>query len=230
MTVAPSRTFAASRTRTRNVGTRKQRARVLIVSGGKVTEVEYLNYVKSALRASGIDIRVDGDGRSPLHLAKKAEKLKAADLKEARNSGDSSNVFDSVWVVSDVDNFGADLVSAIAACKTSGIETAISNPCFELWLLLHQKNQSANITTRAIQSKAEIVGVTVADRSKSISLSKLSGKFEVASLAATRLRKMHADDRKRHPHDNPSTTVDLLVKYLIDTANASSRGKFDHEL
>jgi RloB-like protein len=43
--------------------------------------------------------------------------------------------YDQVWCVLDVDDF--DFGEALAAAHRNDINLAISNPCFELWLLLH---------------------------------------------------------------------------------------------
>lgn len=43
--------------------------------------------------------------------------------------------FDEVWCVVDVDEF--DVASAASEARRHQVRLAISNPCFELWLLLH---------------------------------------------------------------------------------------------
>jgi hypothetical protein len=42
---------------------------------------------------------------------------------------------DEVWCVVDVDEF--DISEALTAAAKKGVNLAISNPCFEYWLLLH---------------------------------------------------------------------------------------------
>lgn len=49
--------------------------------------------------------------------------------------------YDQVWCVLDVDDF--DFGEALAAARRSDINLAISNPCFELWLLLHHAGVTA---------------------------------------------------------------------------------------
>src|SRR5262249_27212226 len=51
---------------------------------------------------------------------------------------------DEVWCVYDVDSHPK-LADAFQQARDNGIELAISNPCFELWLLLHFREQTAHI-------------------------------------------------------------------------------------
>jgi hypothetical protein len=45
--------------------------------------------------------------------------------------------YDQVWCVLDVDDF--DFTKALLTAEREGINLAISNPCFEVWLLLHHR-------------------------------------------------------------------------------------------
>ena len=45
---------------------------------------------------------------------------------------------DELWLVVDTDDWGDEKLADIATkCQQKGYEMAVSNPCFELWLLLH---------------------------------------------------------------------------------------------
>lgn len=55
----------------------------------------------------------------------------AADLRD-RTQDD----FDEVWCVFDVDEY-KDVPSAVSEALRRDVRVALSNPCFELWLLLH---------------------------------------------------------------------------------------------
>jgi hypothetical protein len=65
----------------------------------------------------------------------KAERKTQADKGEA-------DAFDEVWVVFDIEgpqhpHRAQQARSAIKQAKDLGMDTAVSNPCFEFWLLLH---------------------------------------------------------------------------------------------
>jgi hypothetical protein len=63
---------------------------------------------------------------------------------------DNRDDFDEVWCVLDTDEF-QDITQAAALARRSGVRVAVSNPCFELWLLLHLTGYSAHISTRDVQ-------------------------------------------------------------------------------
>jgi hypothetical protein len=64
---------------------------------------------------------------------------------------DKQNSFDQVWCVFDVE-YGVDqqardgLDEAVDNARRSAIDTAVSNPCFEFWLLIHQESSSAPLS------------------------------------------------------------------------------------
>jgi hypothetical protein len=64
----------------------------------------------------------------------------AAKLRENDRGG-----FDEYWCVVDVDEF--DIAEAIAAAESTGISLAVSNPCFEVWLILHFADCTAGIAS-----------------------------------------------------------------------------------
>ncbi|MFH9573498.1 RloB family protein [Streptomyces sp. NPDC017454] len=53
--------------------------------------------------------------------------------------------YQQAWCVLDVDDFDH-LDEALRLAADEDVEVALSNPCFELWLLLHFRDHRANIT------------------------------------------------------------------------------------
>jgi hypothetical protein len=104
---------------------RDSRRTILIYCGAARTEPDYFNGLKSSLRTPAVTVKVRQEGVDPVRLVRIA-----AGYRDRR-----PGVFDQVWCVVDVDQF--DLPSAIAEARRLGIRLAVSNPCFELWLLLH---------------------------------------------------------------------------------------------
>lgn len=107
--------------------------RILVVSGGVVTEPAYFDGVKRSYRNAAIKIVVKKAGLSPTQLVSYAVVVRD----RMRDS------FDEVWCVCDVDEF--DLTEAVSLAEKSGIRVAVSNPCFELWLLLHFESCRASM-------------------------------------------------------------------------------------
>ncbi|MBM6980772.1 MAG: RloB domain-containing protein [Bifidobacterium thermophilum] len=61
-----------------------------------------------------------------------------SDLKESEEQDDQADHYRKVWVVADVDQY-EDIAAAERICLKNGIEFIISNPCFEVWLLDHER-------------------------------------------------------------------------------------------
>jgi hypothetical protein len=96
----------------------------------------YLQGLREHLRNPAVSVVVRGGACSPTRLVDYAKKQR--DL--------SKGSFDEVWCVFDVDQF-VDVAEAAVAARKAGIRVAISNPCFELWLLLHFTSQTAHVAT-----------------------------------------------------------------------------------
>jgi hypothetical protein len=94
------------------------------VCGGKRTEPDYLDALKRTFPSTAtVVVRKRGD--SPDHCIEYA-------IGQSRTE---EPAFDEVWCVLDVDQFDFD--EAMRRASKHGVELAVSNPCFELWLLLH---------------------------------------------------------------------------------------------
>lgn len=119
----------------RRVGTRKTHTRVLVICGGVETEPRYLRYVGDRLGASGVKIETVPDGRDLTSLVRMARDRREAERKQAAATNDARNTYDAVWVMADVDDYGAQVLGALQEAIRAGVEVALSNPCFELWLL-----------------------------------------------------------------------------------------------
>jgi hypothetical protein len=79
-----------------------------------------------------------------------AVELKDAAERKAKRSKDDNLRYDEVWCVFDIDEHPG-VSEAKQQARDNGIEVAISNPCFELWILLHFRDQRAHIDRAAVQ-------------------------------------------------------------------------------
>lgn len=191
--------------------TRRPRQRTLIVVGGLRTEVQYFEQVKASRRATGLQVRVIARGVSPSELVEIASREKARDARVARDSGDPRDVFDSVWVVVDVDEFDADIPNAQRAAKESAVRLAVSNPCFEIWLLWHFQDRAAWIHRRDLQRLVN--NLNICD-GKSIKARDLPEQTASAVERASRARALHVERGSAFPSDNPRSDLDLLLSSL----------------
>lgn len=206
----------------RRRGTRERRARVLVVLGGVRTEPQYFEYVKRELRVGGLDIELIAEGWTPLKLYEYAIELKAREKRAAKKNGDSDNVYDEVWVVSDVDEFVDELKQMKLTAEKDGISLAITNPCFEAWLSMHIDASGAKLDRHQAQSLAKNQGLVDPDKPKNIIVEKVRGRFDTAATHARRHAAGHQSAGTIFPHDVPASDVDLLVGGLRNHALRSN--------
>ena len=115
--------------------TRAIRKRFIIFCEGRNTEPDYFKTLAKSLLDPQILVETVGHVGSPMTIARKA-------LDEKRRINATRNKFeksDEVWAVFDRDTH-PHWDQAINLCEASGVHVGYSNPCFELWLILHQKD------------------------------------------------------------------------------------------
>jgi hypothetical protein len=101
-----------------------------------VTEPEYLRAYTAHHRNPRVQVVIDPGEGVPRTLVEKAKQRKHAAEAEARRQKDDNLAFDEVWCVHDIDDHPK-LDEARVMARDNGIELAVSNPSFELWLILH---------------------------------------------------------------------------------------------
>lgn len=136
---------------------RKAHTRLLIVCGAAGTEPQYVNSLNSYLCNRAVRVRVVKKGRSPSQVVTHGIKVATA----------INDSYDQLWCVVDVDNFD-DLAIAAQRAADSPIPTSlvVSNPCFELWPLLHFTDHRGHIESPAHAMK--LLGKHVAGYDKKI--------------------------------------------------------------
>ncbi|WP_089917342.1 RloB domain-containing protein [Lentzea albida] len=97
------------------------------------TEQAYLDGLKRLSRP--VTVRPVVKVGSPAQLVRYAARVRENDR----------GGFDEYWCVVDVDEF--DIHEAIAEAEAMGISLAVSNPCFEVWLILHFADCAAGISS-----------------------------------------------------------------------------------
>ncbi len=119
---------------------RQPKPRFLIVCEGIVTEPRYFKDVRHIER-SLIDLQIEPGGTPKTLVERAVERKREADG-NARKLKDDNQKYDEVWCVFDIDEHPL-IPEAKDQASANGIELAISNPCFELWALLHFQDQRA---------------------------------------------------------------------------------------
>lgn len=202
--------------RGRSTKKRSRGKRYLIVTNGKVTEKEYFERLVDLYGLRGrVVIDKGAAGRDPKTLVERAADLKAKEDKEARKERFDS--WESVWAVTDVDGFSMFAAQQLARQESVGL--AVSNPCFEVWLIDHMIVCPEFCSeTKACEKKAQELGVTCSrgKKSKSLEKSKAIG-FPITKERvdkALQNAQGHNSDRKRQVRLH---SVDQAGKYSVWT-------------
>jgi hypothetical protein len=93
--------------------------------------------------------------------------------------------------------------------EANGVHVAVSNPTFELWLILHFRDRTSFITnSEARHIRAECDQST----GKEVDGSLYMDKRKDAAKRAILLGQKHIGDATRFPNDNPSSGMHLLIR------------------
>ena len=185
-----------------------RRQSILVFTEGKKTEPVYLTHWHRTHRDRVIVI-VDEFHGAPLQLVETAAAQRSADLRaDKRGKGDA---YDQYWCVFDIDEHPY-VDRALQLAAASQISIAVSNPCIELWFLLHFQDQTADLHRRKVQAiSSDLLGCakvpTVA------ALIELVGRYEDARRRAQALDRKHALDGSP-PRSNPSSSLWCLVDQI----------------
>ena len=178
-----------------------------VLTEGRVTERDYLRCW--ARRNRGI-VRIDflDAGMTPGALVRRAREYGRRNPRSRRADPD----FDEIWCVFDTDEH-PHLSQAMENARQSGIEVAVSNPCFELWLVLHVQEQTAYIDRHEVQRLSSELGLSDGKKIAEQAWTGLVEAFETAKQRARALDERHAGDGSPR-RSNPSTNVWRLVDRL----------------
>lgn len=190
----------------RRVGQRERSAVIRVLTEGEVTEREYLRLVCP----DSVKLQFGKKISSPIRLVKEAER----DQRTDRGRRAVNRSFDEIWCIFDRDDHhGVD--EATRAATRAGIGTAVSNPCFELWLILHVREQTAHISASRVQARARELDLIEGKNLGLTKLESLKTSYHKAKDRALALDRMHL--RNGSPQgSNPSTGVWRLVDRLTE--------------
>jgi hypothetical protein len=181
---------------------------LVFVEGAK-TENLYFTEWRGQLRDRVIVNVHEFTGVDPRALVERAVREKREEARDAKRGRGPAH--DEVWCVFDVDKH-ARLAAALDMASANGVQTAVSNPCFELWLVLHYQDQTAFIERRPAQRlAARLLGCD--KRLTPAALEALIERCDEALGRAQRLDEMHLRNGSR-AGSNPSSGVWRLVERI----------------
>ena len=182
----------------------------LVFCEGERTEPDYLKALKQEPEVrdgASVEIRIADDPRGavPYTLVSAAASSKSRSFEEADEIDEVWCLFDVEWPINH-----PRLDEAISLAEESGVQLAISNPCFELWLALHFKDRRKRLKTdEAVSLRHRRDGT--ADTDKSVDGSIYMPRRNAATRRARYLSNMHEGNGTRFPNDNPSSGMFLFL-------------------
>jgi hypothetical protein len=187
---------------------REPKFRILVVCEGRVTEPNYFKKFQHDVKNPRVHIELADETGVPLTVVQIAVGLLSESLRDAKEQRDANLRYDSVWTVFDVDEH-PNLSKACALASKEGIEVAISNPCFELWALLHFQDQRAHVERDVV---ASMLRNHIHDYDKLLPYERLSPQYQAA---LTRAMALYSEaDRHGDCRRNPSTSVHKLTELI----------------
>ncbi len=206
---------------TRGRSSRPEQRRFLIYCEGECTENHYFKGLRRELRALPVSVCIGGTHGEPKSLVRAA----IAHKKRApQSAADRYTAYDEVWCVMDVEapTPHPSLGEAVRLANRNGIGVALTNPCFELWLLLHFRAVSTYHTSDQMQQALERLATCgyTAQR-KHVDFDALRDRYGQAWERAQALRVGESVTYRA----NPWTDVDKLVERL----RAARYGQLDQQ-
>ena len=190
---------------------------ILFLEGGK-TEPAYFDALERACRGALIDIESHPGVGVPYTIAEKAvERARKLGLApRSRRRKDSFEDRDQVWAVFDRDEHPR-FNEAVELCRNHGVGVGRSNPCFELWLILHERDYDRPNDRHAVQAELrrlrpeyEIGGAKTPD------CDDLIRRVEDAERRCD--EQLRRREEEGSPFGNPSTTVGQLTTAIREAA------------
>ena len=182
-------------------------ARFVIFCEGELTEPLYLNAfaaLEEVRSVATLDIR--GLGCEPRKLVEEARAARRSER------GHSTGVT-KYWCVFDVEapTPHARLNEAVQMARDNDISVAISNPCFELWLILHYTDHERWIDNDDCGSQRRRQDNS---QGKSLDGAVYMPRRDQAIKRAKRLAMLHARANRELPSNNPSSSLYRLLEAI----------------
>jgi hypothetical protein len=190
----------------------------VVATEGQETERQYFEGFRSPrLHVEVLPTGLDGASSPDRVLERLAEFRDRYDL-----AGD-----DQLWLVVDVDRWGDRKLSEVCgSARSRGFETAVSNPCFELWLYLHFSDHDLTGPEWVALVDGHKGNVSGAMEARLRERLAEHGGYQKSNLvfsrfrpripdAIERARALHADPDERWPRALPGTHVYRLAERLL---------------
>lgn len=211
----------AARSLRRRPARREPKRRFTIFCEGEKTEPTYFNAIKRAYSSAMIAVEIVPGVGVPYTIAERAvEHVNAYGLaRRSRRKKDSFEEGDQVWAVFDRDAHPR-FNEAAALCEQNGIGVARSNPCFELWLILHVRDHDRPEDRHVMQQTLEEAWPEYDRRRRKAPdcTDLVAGVEQAERRGEAQLQRREDED---DPHDNPSTTVGRVTRKIREASESA---------
>ena len=196
--------------------TRAPKRLFIIFCEGRNTEPGYFKALHRYYSGALIDVQTIGGVGVPMTLATQA----AARVENIRNPRDSHDAGDQVWAVFDRDDHPQH-EEAVMHCENNGVGVGRSNPCFEVWLLLHIEDYHKPDNRDAVQKHLNKCILEYDHKgSKTPNYAPLLNSVEEAEKRAEIQLTNRCKEGK--PYGCPSTTVFRLTRAIREASRTST--------
>lgn len=209
-----ARKFPKTKPLERKKGTELPRWKIYIVCEGSVTEPQYFRDFARHSKSQIVEIQIIEKCGPVRELINKVKGLEETLEKAAKRSSDSFAKLYRVWGVPDVDEHPK-LKEALNLAKEHHLNIALSNPCFELWGLLHFAPHDGPMHRRDAQKQlATLMPSYSHDKAPVLDCGLLHEKYPDAVTNAKRgLAAREAEGTER---GNPSSNVFELTEEILN--------------
>ena len=204
---------------------KEPKARFVLFCEGSNTEPAYFSAIRKVWIGTLIEIETRPGVGAPITVAKEALGLarKMGLSSRSRRRKNSFEENDRVWAIFDRDDHDR-YREAVTVCEENGIGVARSNPCFELWLILHETDYDRPDGRHVVQKELEKLRREY-DRNRR----KIPDCEELVTRLLDAETRSEAQLRRRvdegSPFGPPSTTVGELTKEIREADERARRSK-----
>lgn len=187
---------------------------ILIICEGETTEPKYFEDFKTKCENSLVEVEAIGIGGAPETVVSKAIEELQERQKLARKSGNSFELEIEVWAAFDRDDIPMSKIrSAIALAERNNVSVAFSNPCFEVWGLMHYSAYAKpGHQSECHKALKKVLPGYCHQDNPILDLNELTPRYE----AAVKNAKISLIEREKDGEKigDPSTTVFLLTEQI----------------
>jgi hypothetical protein len=187
---------------------RDPKKRFLVVCEGSLTEPAYFKAFQHEVRNRLVHVEIAREHGVPKTVVESADRLCNEAKEESRRQHDDNLLYDEVWGVFDIDSH-PNIECARELAEAKSIRLAISNPCFELWAVLHFQDQRSEIQRKPLRRALQKL---MPDYDKELDFAKMHPGYETAVKRAEDLDREAANHQE--PGRNPTTGVARLTEAI----------------